>query len=418
MRIFNFFKKKKTETPVETQKFDKVCPHCGAGMMSYEQVCKTCKKGVNDEKVIFTSKVSVDTDYGRIDEKVTYSVPAAGVTKKGSFVRNGLRYTTVEHRDSSGGCWTADEVEYNEVNAFYAFLKKYTSISKPEFMRECDYPHMMFRGVGVNEVKKLHEELSQRGFYVDAPSSQTLSTYKVCEIKEIANKLNLTVKGKKEQLIEQIVAQANESELKDILGSKVQTISQYGYQWMSEHKDEYNYYHSDREWESFEAYKAFWETHDPIKEGIRACKAEIRSDKEQYGRYTYDSLIGYYKEQGGNEREILICYLKELMLDMSGALDYKNWKFCDYEADMIPRFMFTPFLLRTLPGYIDYYDPSMIDEVYELNIPIKLCTKEMFKDIAEMVIEGTLDSDTEKQYQEQLKKNALAFASTKGKGSR
>ena len=129
-------------------------------------------------------------------------------------------------------------------------------------------------------------------------------------------------------------------------------------------------------------------------------------------------MIGYYKEQGGNEREILICYLKELMLDMSGALDYKNWKFCDYEADMIPRFMFTPFLLRTLPGYIDYYDPSMIDEVYELNIPIKLCTKEMFKDIAEMVIEGTLDSDTEKQYQEQLKKNALAFASTKRKGSR
>ena len=34
-----------------------------------------------------------------------------------------------------------------------------------------------------------------------------------------------------------------------------------------------------------------------------------------------------------------------------------------------------------------------------------------------MVIEGTLDSDTEKQYQEQLKKNALAFASTKRKGS-
>lgn len=106
------------------------------------------------------------------------------------------------------------------------------------------------------------------------------------------------------------------------------------------------------------------------------------------------------------------------MLDMSGALDYKNWKFCDYKADMIPDFTFTPFLLRTLSEYIDYYDPSMIDEVYELNIPIKLCTKEMFKVIAEMVIEGTLDSDTEKQYQEQLKKNALAFASTKRKVSR
>ena len=60
----------------------------------------------------------------------------------------------------------------------------------------------------------------------------------------------------------------------------------------------------------------------------------------------------------------------------------------------------------------------MIDEVYELNIPIKLCTKEMFKDIAEMVIEGALDSDTEKQYQEQLKKNALAFASKKRKVAR
>lgn len=418
MGLFDFFKKKRTETPVTIQKFDKVCPHCGAGMMSYEQVCKTCKKGVNDEKVISASKVGVDTDCGRAGAKAIYSVPTAGVTKKGSYVRNGLRYTTVEHRDSGGGCWTADEVEYNEVNAFYAFLNKYTSISKPEFMRECDYPHMMFRGVGVNEVKKLHEELSRRGFYVDAPASQTLSTYKVGEIKEVASKLNLTVKGKKEQLIEQIVTQANEYELKNILGSKVQTISEYGYQWMKGHKEEYEYYNSDREWKSFEAYKAFWETHDPVKKGIKDCMDKIRSDKKQYGRYTYDSLIGYYEKQGGKERDILICYLKELMLDMSGALDYKNWKFCNYEADMIPHFVFTPFLLRTLPGYIDYYDPSMIDEVYELNIPIKLCTKEMFKDMAEMAIEGTLDSDTEKQYQEQLKKNALAFASTKRKGSR
>lgn len=35
-----------------------------------------------------------------------------------------------------------------------------------------------------------------------------------------------------------------------------------------------------------------------------------------------------------------------------------------------------------------------------------------------MVIEGALDGNTEKQYQEQLMKNALAFASTKRKGSR
>lgn len=35
-----------------------------------------------------------------------------------------------------------------------------------------------------------------------------------------------------------------------------------------------------------------------------------------------------------------------------------------------------------------------------------------------MVIEGALDGDTKKQYQEQLMKNAMEFASTKRKGSR
>jgi hypothetical protein len=77
--------------------------------------------------------------------------------------------------------------------------------------------------------------------------------------------------------------------------------------------------------------------------------------------------------------------------------------------------MFTPFLLRTLLGCIDYYDSSMIDGVYELNIPIKLCIKEMFKDIDEMFIERTLDSDTEKQYQSNLRRTHWHLLVQKGK---
>ncbi len=407
MGLFDLFKKKK--------QYDKYCPKCGAGLDANAKFCNVCGKNLAKEEVVSTSKGTVNTSRGTVDYTVTITKPNPRVKEKGKYVRNGITYKTIETIDGTGGCFTSDVPEYNEVLVYYTFLNKYPSIKKPELLREPDYPHSMFSRVGITEVKKVHMELVSKGFYEKASNADVLSTYKVGEIKDVAAKLNLSVKGKKEDIINQIVSQANEYELSNILGDTVLSISSYGKSWMKDHEDEYHFYTSDKEFDSLEDYVSYRKRHDPRAEKRKECLKNIKQDKKTFGRYDYDTLIGLLAEEG-NKKEITICYLKELLIDMSGALNYADWKRCDFDRDIIRecnRIVFTPFLLRTFPEYKQYYEPAMIDEVYALNLPIIACSKDDFKDIAEMMFDGTMDEDTRKMYSLKISKNLVELGLNK-----
>ncbi|MEA4191009.1 hypothetical protein [Mycoplasma sp. 2248] len=96
---------------------------------------------------------------------------------------------------------------------------------------------------------------------------------------------------------------------------------------MSEHRDKYMYYTSEDSFSSLEAFKEYWTTNDPNTVKMEKYLKEIRTDKEILGRYAYDGIIGLLDKKGGNEWEILVCLNKEeLLIDLSGALSYKNWK--------------------------------------------------------------------------------------------
>ena len=357
---------------------------------------------------------SLDT----IGVKVTFSAPAASKKEIDSFIKNGIRYHTIETIDGCGGCTESTIPEYNEVLVYYTFLTKFPTISKPELMRECDYPHYLFAKIGVNEVGKIHKELVSKGFYGKASNAEILSTYKVGEIKEVVSKFGLSIKGKKEELIKQIVSQINETVLETELGDSIQSISEYGQAWLLDHKDEYGFYTSEKEFDSLESYKDYWAMHDHHTEAKNDCLQEIKNDKESFGRYDYDTLIDILDEEN-DMRGITLCYLKELLIDLSGALNWANWKECRFNKKIIGEcneIYFTPHLKKQLPKYKEYYDPSMIEEAYQINLPINACSQEDFKDIAEMMFDGTLDDDTAKTYIEKLKKQLISIALRKNSG--
>lgn len=403
MGLFDFLKKKKEEPKVQ-KTFDKFCPKCGAGTKKEAQKCPNCGYDFNTryEKVAEKTE-TVGTSAGPISMKVGISTPADSSRELESYVKNGITYRVFE-KTEGGYTMTRSVPEYNEVLVFYTFLRKYPTIKAPSDMRECDYPHFMFSNIGIDVVGKLHKELFDKGFYERAGNRESLSNLKVGEIKAIIEKLGLSIKGKKEDLIDGLVSQADEYELKNLINSQFYKISEHGQQWMNSHELEYEYYTSEKEYPSFEAYKRVRYKKSTEDLQYEECLKEIRTDKVDFGRYAYDTLISILKKRGDN-RAVVICYLKELLIDMSGALNYDSWKGCKFDRSIIRecnRIYFTPHLLKTFPTLKDYYEPSMIEEAFSIALPINACSIEDFRDIVEMMLDGTMDESTRNAYQHKL----------------
>lgn len=399
MGFFDRFKKKK-ETPATQQTFDKFCPKCGAGVKRDAPKCPNCGFDFNTRyEKQSESAVKVETNAGPINLKVEVYTPVNSTRELESYVRNGITYRVFANTEV-GYTMTTSVPEYNEVLVFYTFLSKYPTIKAPSDLRECDYPHFMFSNIGIEVVGKVHKELFDKGFYEKAGNRDALVNLKVGEIKEIIGKLGLSIKGKKEDLIDGLISQADEYELKNLINSQYYKISENGRQWMSDHELEYEYYTSEKEYSSFESYKRVRSKKSPDDIRLEESLKEIATDKVDFGRYAYDSVISILKKKGDN-RGIVVCYLKELLIDMSGALNYDGWKRCNFARDIIREtniVAFTPYLLRTFPTLKDFYEPSMIEEAYSIKLPVNACSIEDFRDIAEMMLDGTMDESTQKAY--------------------
>lgn len=414
MGFFDRFKKKK-ETSATQQTFDKFCPKCGAGVKRDTPKCPNCGFDFNTRyEKQSESTVKVETNAGSISLKVEALTPVNSTRELESYVRNGITYRVFE-KTEGGSIMTTSVPEYNEVLVFYKFLSKYPTIKAPSDLRECDYPHFMFSKVGIEVVGKVHKELFDKGFYEKAGNRDALANLKVGEIREIIGKLGLSIKGKKEDLIDGLISQADEYELKTLINSQYYKISEHGQQWMNDHELEYEYYTSEKEYSSFESYKRVRSKKSLDDIRLEESLKEIATDKVDFGRFAYDSVISILKEKGDN-RGIVVCYLKELLIDMSGALNYDSWKRCNFERDIIQetnRILFTPYLLKTFPALKDYYEPSMIEEAYSIKLPINACSIEDFRDIAEMMLDGTMDETTRKEYQTKLSAKLVKIALSK-----
>lgn len=424
MGLFDFFKKKKpVAEPKKAEqekagyaKADKYCPYCGAGLKQSETVCHACKKDLNADRVIGQSSHTLKTKFGDVGVTVSYSVPAAGKRETGSFIKNGIKYKTIEETDTSGGCFTHSVAEYNEVLFFYKFMSKYETAPRPDLATEADFSRWYFMDCDVKSICDLYKDICARGFYGPAENEAVLRTMKVGEIREIISKLGLGIKGKKEELISSLISQADEYSLRTALNGALYSITPAGQKWMNEHRDEYMYYTSSDEFPSLSAFKEYWATHDPDVVAMEKCLKEIRTDKKSFGRYAYDEIISLLSKKEGKEREILVCLGKELLIDMSGALSYEDWKNVfewNLEKDDTAEIWFTPYLLRTIPKYMDYYDESIIDEVFTLKLPMNVCSKEVYKEIIEMIFDGAMDFDTQKEYTTMLQDKAFKFAAGK-----
>lgn len=143
---------------------------------------------------------------------------------------------------------SAEEVflnEYNEEFAFLKFLHKYPSIKIAAELSEGDYPHWMFLSCGVKEVKKLHEQLEEKGMYTEADPTSFLSIYKVDKLKEIASAAGIQVKGKKDDIQSQLASALGYEDLVKYSGDHVEKISDTAKEYMKERELKWEHFNSD-----------------------------------------------------------------------------------------------------------------------------------------------------------------------------
>jgi hypothetical protein len=258
-------------------------------------------------------------------------------------------------------------------------------------------------------VNTLHKKLLSQGFYAPATNEEILSTYSIGDIKNVISKLGLNIKGKKQDLIKGLIDQVDEKTLSINLFNGYTSISSKGKDWMAVHELEFSWYNATEEHASLEEFKKHQAQKNDKQGNIEKLQADIAKDKETFGRYIYDELISIYKEDEKNQ-DILVCLLKELLIDLSGSYDYLTWKKLGFDKDIMGKpfqIIFTPYLVKTLPKYKNDFVVSILDRVYEIELPVNVCDKIIFNEIITRIFEGALSVEEQKKYIKKLNSKLL-----------
>ena len=302
---------------------------------------------------------------------------------------------------------SAEEVflnEYNEEFAFLKFLHKYPSIKIAAELSEGDYPHWMFMSCGVKEVKKLHDQLEEKGMYIEANPTSFLSVYKVDKLREIASAAGIQVRGKKDDIQSQLASALGYEDLVKYSGDHVEMLSNAAKEYMKERELKWEYFNSDDyQKRPFEDYEKERENKSRGDMDVERLTKEIESEEDVNNRNSYYARSGVYEAAGEHELALLDL-LMVLRLDLSGVCAYKSIKeFGDeFKDPNNANIMFAPGLLNDIQSKKDWFKPSMIEKVYQKELPLDATNQLLFMEIVTRILNEKLDNESMAKYTAEL----------------
>lgn len=316
--------------------------------------------------------------------------------------------------------------KYNEVLAYFRFFNKYKYIKSSNFLKENDYPWTAFAGTGVDSIHSLHKELETKGFYLPANVTDTLNCFKLPEIRNVASKLNIQVKGNKESIIKTIAENANIDEVNGILNCFVVSRQELkANEYKKRHLVEYEFYNREISGISLAEFKemvaeysleevtSYFDLNDSdlsfdqyIKKRENFSVADLqwqklqkklKNSKEDFGRDVYYEMAEFLYSEDKN-KDALIMFLRVLYLDLSGANIYKAWQFylgSDKENIEDRKECVVTCLTSTLFDRIlelkEYFDGNMFNEIYSIKLPIHACSNKKYEEIVNDTMNGAVD---------------------------
>ncbi|MBQ7525580.1 MAG: hypothetical protein IJT09_04030 [Abditibacteriota bacterium] len=183
----------------------------------------------------------------------------------------------------------------------------------------------------------------------------------------------------------------------DKKGQPVYKSSAKGRAFIDEHSD-YVELHRNKiyniGWREYDAKHKEGETFADTVE--RIIKQRIKNDKQDLGYCEFSNLYGLYASSG-RKKEALKAYLQHLYLSVSGFRlaseiygSSEKKSILSYFDTMID---FFPGTMDPVKDLREYFEDSMIDEVYEYKLPLCVCDKKLFTSIVKSALDDTFDYD-------------------------
>lgn len=376
---------------------DKCCSECGTALIN--GFCPKCGKLTENSKpkneefkendeTERTTIETIDTNFGKVTVTAT-------VSETTPF----------------------DNIPYDETYVYFLFMEKYTCIECPDNRDPLDYVSFKFRYAGlngVNDVRKLHIELFEKGFYERAESPELyLKLLMVPQLKDIAAKFNIKVKGKKDVIIETLENSLSYNQLKEYLGYDVYVLSNVAHQFYESHKIEYEYHFLLHDTSmSLENYRELRKAKSLDKINFSYHKYGCKHDEFYLGTYDYLWIADYYLRSSKNEKA-LEYYLKVFYIQLSGMqLNYVNWN--EFKKCGINPNKFRLRLINIDKNVADsirnlssYLTDDMFIKSTDLKLKFNACPNELFKQIVQLIIENKLDDITKDKIESALNDNLI-----------
>ena len=291
---------------------------------------------------------------------------------------------------SAGYVVTYDKPEYNQLLAYKTFFEKHRTVKDPS--KQENYSSWALSCCGVENPKKLHKELFNNGFYSPANIKDTLNQFKLSELKECAKSLNISIKGCKKDIINQISQNARLEDINNYFDVVYFSVNTTADDFIKEHQIEYDYYDLDDETISLQEYINKRKNFSKNDLKWQSYQNELKNDTIRFGRNAYHEMFNLLYEEK-KYKDALLCLLRILFLDFNDIENYYKFKKLNISKNDELIADHQIFLITSYDDVMeelkDYFDSSMVDEVYKMFTSSQSCSKELFKEIIYSMFKGT-----------------------------
>lgn len=291
------------------------------------------------------------------------------------------------------------------------------SQNKRKVRENHEYQQYLYYRYGIGNPKQYHIDMINKGYFELLSTQDVLSSLKVNKLKEILGNYDLEIKGRKKDLIQRILNNINEEELKRILPKdEIYCLSRKGLDYIELYNDyiqlhkhlnwQIDFYEYDEERSKFQNDIDFY----VIAENI--LKRKLENSNIIRIRSISNELYQLYREQEKYDQAVYYLLLS-FYFDLNGMDNYQFIKFSMDKKELIKetdwlKLIFSSGILELLYDLKEYYNENILDEIYDnYKLPINCCSKETLKQLMKDLYKEKRINKT--FYRNLLKENYISF---------
>ena len=269
--------------------------------------------------------------------------------------------------------------------------------NRKEILDQNEYPQYFYYDYGIINCSQFHIQLIKEGYLEKASLKTYLSTKTIEELKNILKENNLKKIGKKSELIDRILENINLENIKRENG--YYELTNKGINFLKENEYIIKLRKLNIPLAEYETVKKELNSNflfDDIVWGIynkRILNFYLDKDFGLY-RNTLLEMSIFFKSKNNLQKE-LEYLLKVTYLDLSG--NSNNGTIDNKKLLFIP-------LAKRIFNLKEYYLPEQTEKCYEIKLPFHYCTKKIFYDIIQEILEGKTEEEILKKYLPRMKK--------------